>query len=102
MQQRSPARVMLKIFSHMFGEQNMSGVTAIHNALCEINARPRNVCLFVDVGDFSYRSAVNSHSNREWQGPTSQRLADLQRALRRRFRSVSEDQCHSVSRPDSY
>ena len=93
---------MLKIFSHMFREQNVPRITAIHDTLRDIDARPRNVCLVVDVGDFTYRSAVNSHSNREWQASASQRLADLQCALRRRFRTVSEDQGHSVSRRYSY
>src|SRR5207248_976118 len=97
MQERPPTGVMLKIFSHMFGEQNVSRITAIHDTLRDVDACPRNICFFVDVGDFTYRSAVNSHSNREWQRSASQRLADLQCALRRRFRTVSEDQGHSVS-----
>src|SRR6266403_3534292 len=102
MQQGPPARMMLKIFSDMFGEQNVSPITAIHNTLRDIDARPRNVYLLVDIGDFTDRSAVNPHSNREWQAPALQRLADLQCALRRRFRTVSEDQRHSVSRRYSY
>src|SRR2546421_4098723 len=67
MQERPPARVMLKIFSHMFGEQNMSRITTIHHTLRDIDARPSNVCMFVDIGYFTHRSAMNSHSDREWQ-----------------------------------
>ena len=58
---RTPLRVLFQIIGHMLGEQNVSGVAAIHHALRDVDARAGDVGLFVQIGDFIDRAAVNSH-----------------------------------------
>ena len=39
----------------------MARITAIHHPLCDVDAGARDVGLFVQIGDFVDRTAVNSH-----------------------------------------
>ena len=87
MQIRPPARILFQIFGDMFGKQNVSGVAAIHDPLRDIDASAGDVCLFVKIGDFVDRAAVNSHAHLKFR-MTLERLANFQRAQNRRFRSV--------------
>src|SRR5438874_8565642 len=63
MQQAPPVFVLLEIISHMFGDENVTGIPAIHHPLRDVDASPGNICLFVQVSDFIYRAAVNAHLN---------------------------------------
>jgi hypothetical protein len=67
MQIRPPASVMLEIVCHVPREKNMSGISAIHHALRDVNACAGNVGLFVQVGNFIYRATVDSHSHLKFQ-----------------------------------
>src|SRR4051812_42631152 len=85
MQERPPPRVMVKIVRYAFGQQNLSGVGAIHDALGDVYARARNVGLLVEIGDLSDRAAVNTHSDSKLR-MTFQRFADFDGTQNRRFR----------------
>ena len=41
----------------------MTGVPAIHDALRDVDSRAGNIGLFVQIGDFVNRTAVNSHAD---------------------------------------
>ena len=47
MQVRLPPRIMFKVFRDMFGEQNVTGVPAIHYALRDVDSRGRDIRLLV-------------------------------------------------------
>ena len=54
---------MLKILGDMFGEQNVTGIAAIHYPLGNIDARAGDIRLFVQIGDRIDRTTVDSHSH---------------------------------------
>ena len=43
MQVRLPVRVFLQIFSDVLREQNVSGIAAVHDPLCDIDAGASHV-----------------------------------------------------------
>ena len=47
----------------MPGEQDVTGVTAVHNALGHVDASAGDVRLFVKIDNFIDRAAVNSHAH---------------------------------------
>src|SRR6266699_5589224 len=65
MQQAPPVFVLLEIISHMFGDENVSGITAIHYSLRDVDPRACDVRLFVQVSDFIDRAAVNPHADKK-------------------------------------
>ena len=97
MKKRSPARIVLQIFRNMFGEKNVTGIAAIHHPLGDVDSRSSDVGLFVEVGNFVDRPAVNSHSNAKLR-MTLQCLADFQRAKSWRFRTVAKNKRATVAR----
>ena len=62
----------LKIFGDSFRQQDMTGVAAIHHALGEVDSRPGNIRLLIQVRDFINGSAVDAHTHRKL-GMTLQR-----------------------------
>ena len=44
---RTPARILFQVVGHMFGKKNVTGVAGVHDALGNVDARSRNVRLFV-------------------------------------------------------
>ena len=96
-QLRTPLRIVFQIFRDMFGEKNVPGIAAIHHPLRDVDARARDVGLFVEVGNFVDRAAMNSHADAKL-GMTLQCLADFQRAQNRRFRTVAKNQRATVAR----
>jgi hypothetical protein len=46
-QERTPPRMLFQILSDVLGEQNVSSVAAIHDALCNVDAGSSNVRLLV-------------------------------------------------------
>ena len=49
---RLPARILFQIIGDMFGEKNVSSIAAIHHPLGDVDSRPGDVCLLVQVSDF--------------------------------------------------
>jgi hypothetical protein len=88
--------VLLKILGGMFRDQDVSSISTVHYPLRDVDSGAGNVCILIHVDDLVYRSAVNSHSQLNvWTA--SQRLADLQRALHRRFRARPKHESHAVA-----
>ena len=96
MQKRTPLRVVLQVVGDTPGEKNVSGIAAIHHPLRDVDAGAGNVGLFVQVGDFIDRAAVNSHSHVKF-GMIFQCLADFQRAQHRRFRTGAKNERAAVA-----
>src|SRR5262249_43393480 len=84
-----PARIMLKIFRDMLREQNMTGISAIHHALCDVYPRASDIGLLVKIRDGVHMSAVNPHSNTKLR-MIFQFRRDFERAQHRRFGSRSK------------
>src|SRR5713226_5731372 len=85
-----------EIVCHAPREKNMSGISAIHHSLRDVNARTRDVRLVVQVGDFIYRAAVNSHADvKLWL--FLELLADFQRAQNWRFRTVAKNERATIA-----
>ena len=97
MQERPPPVVLFQIFRHMFGDEDVAGISTIHHPLCHVDSCSSDVLALVDVGHFIDRATVNSHAERDprmlFQGP-----GDFQGALRGRFRAVAKDQRHPIAR----
>src|SRR2546428_11647008 len=79
----------------------MSGVTAIHHPLTDIDCRSRHVYLVIDIKHLVDRAAVNSHPNLGVR-LTAQSLTDFQRATHRLFRAAEKEQHHAVPSGQAY
>ena len=94
-QPRRPLAILHQIIRHVLGEENVPGVTAIHHLLRHVNAGPGDVGASIHVGHLADRAAVNAHPHRKFR-VFPERFGDLQRATRRLFRAMIEDQRHSI------
>ena len=97
MQVRLPPGIGFKIFSGMFGKQNVAGITAIHYPLRHVDSGPGHVCPIVDILNQIDWAAMDSHPQLQLR-MILQRVCDLERALRRRFGAIAKNQRHSVPR----
>ena len=89
-QKRSPTVVLFQIFSHTFGDEDVTGITTIHHSLRQVDPGAGNVLPLVYVSHFADRTAVNPHSQGDprmfFQGSRN-----FQSALRRRFGICAEN-----------
>ena len=53
--------VHFQVFGYMLGEQNVTGITAIHHALRDVDSGAGDISLLVQVTDLIDRAAVNTH-----------------------------------------
>jgi len=67
MQTRSPTLVVLEIFSYMLRKQDVASVSAIHDALGDVNSGAGYVHAIVHIHDFIQEAAMDSHSDRDWR-----------------------------------
>src|SRR5438477_6453814 len=95
MQERSPPLVFFEVFSHMFGEENVPGVAAIHHSLRYVKTGAGEIGPFVYINHAANRTAVDSHPKLQAR-MFLEGTADLHRALRRRFWTSVKDQRHPV------
>ncbi len=95
-QVRLPMAVLRKIICQVLGQQDVSSIAAIDDALANIDAAPGHVDLIIHIGDLIDRSAMNSHAQVDI-GVLFQRLLDFQRAPDRLFRTAEENQRHPIS-----
>src|SRR5437773_8484073 len=84
MQVRLPVRVFLQIFSDVLREQNVSGIAAVHDPLCHIDARASHVRFSGCVDDSADGPAVYAHSQLKFR-MLLERAAYFQRTFNRRF-----------------
>ena len=61
MQVRLPVAIVGQILGQTFGYKNVSCVTAIHHALADVDCRPSNIHLVIDINHLIDRATVNSH-----------------------------------------
>ena len=96
MQERSPPVVLFQIFSHTFGDEDVTGITTIHHSLRQVDPGAGNVLPLVYVSHFADRTAVNPHSQGDprmfFQGSRN-----FQSALRRRFGICPENKRHPIA-----
>jgi hypothetical protein len=98
-----PLPVLGLIFRYMPGQKNMPGIAAIHDALCHVDPRSRDVRLVINIGDLIHWAAVHSHPQLDMR-MLLQRFADLERTSHWFFRTVEEKERHPVSAwyPDQF
>src|SRR5207248_324143 len=91
-----PMAVLFQVLGHMFRDEDMPGITAIHHSLGEVDSGTRYVGATTYVHHAAVRSAVHTPPQLELR-VFPRGTTDLQRAFHRRFRSVVENQRHAVS-----
>ena len=96
MQVRLPVRVFLEIFSDMLRQQDVSGIAAVHDPLCDIDASASHVRFSGCVDDAANRSTVYAHSELKF-GMLLESAADFQRAFGWRFRIIIKNQRDAVA-----
>jgi hypothetical protein len=92
-------RVFLEIFSNMLREQNVSGITAVHDPLRDIDAGASHVRFSSCVDDPTHWSTVYAHSQLKFR-MLLEGAAYFQRAFNRRFRAMIKNQRDAVARRD--
>jgi hypothetical protein len=95
-QVRPPLRILLEIVRDTFGEQDVSGIAAIHDALRHIDSDTRDIGLFVQIGDLVNRAAMDSHAHLQFR-MALEGLANFQRAENRRFQAVAEHERTTIT-----
>ena len=63
MQMGTPLTILFQVVSHMFGQQNVSGIPAIHHSLRQVNSRPGYIGAIIHIGNAAYRTAMDSHAH---------------------------------------
>jgi len=80
-------------------KQNVSGISAIHHPLGDIDPGSGNVCALIHIGNLVHRPTVNAHPNLQAR-IVFERAADLYRTLRRFLRALVKHQRHAVAGGD--
>ena len=80
----------------MFGDKDVSGVPASHDPLRHVETGAREIGMTIHIDHPAYRAAVNAHAKLQTRMLLA-RATDLDRALRRRFRTGVEDERHAVA-----
>jgi hypothetical protein len=96
MQVRLPVRVFLEIFSDVLREQDVSGIAAVHDPLCHIDAGASYVRFSGCVDDPTHGSTVYAHSQLNLR-ILLESTAYFQRAFNRRLRAMIKNQRDAVA-----
>src|SRR5260370_42665336 len=59
MQERAPSRILFQVIRDALGKKNVTGISAIHYSLGDIDSSALEVGLLVQVSDLVDRPAVN-------------------------------------------
>ena len=79
-----PTTLLCEIVRHAFTNEDVTGISAIHHSLRDIDSYTGNIVALVCVLDVMDRAAVDSHPYRQtWL--RAQSMADLQGAFDRLF-----------------
>ena len=57
-----PVAVLLQILRHVFGDEDVAGITTIHDPLCNVDSCSGYVCAATYVDYAADRSAMDSHA----------------------------------------
>jgi hypothetical protein len=79
----------------------VSGVSAIHDALRNVDTATSNVAVGIDVRNPIDRAGMNAHSQLNL-GIVAQSPAQLQCAANRSFGIAKENKCHAVPSWEAY
>ena len=87
---------MFEILGDVFGNQNVTGIAAIHYSLRQVNSRSGDIRSIVKVSNHIDWAAMNSHP--QWQLRIFLHcVCDLEGALRRRFGAIAKNQRNAVA-----
>jgi hypothetical protein len=84
MQAGPPLPKLRQVFCDALRKQDVTGIAAIHYALCDVDPGAGNVTALVDIFHLTHRAAVNPHPHTK-AGLPAQGPIDLQRAFYWRF-----------------
>ena len=94
-QMRLPMSVLFEIFGDMFGQQDVTGVAAVHYSLRHVDSSPGDIRPLVDINNSADRTAVYAHAQPQfWM--FLERPADLERA------TGASGLCHAVAGRNFY
>src|SRR5437763_2881645 len=93
---RPATLVLFQIVGHMLGEQNVTGITAIHYPLRDVDSGSGDIRLLIEITDFIDRAAVNPHAHPQF-GMTFEFPANFDRTEDRRFGAGAENERAAVS-----
>src|SRR5207237_6179918 len=96
MQMWPPSSVLLEIFRDSLRQQDMTGITTIHQSLGDINPDPGRIDTVVDVGHRAHWPAVHAHPDRQI-AVVPQNPADFHGTLDRLLWTVIKNERHSVA-----
>src|SRR5262245_65361174 len=96
MQVRLPVRVFLEIFRDVLRQQNVSGIAAVHDSLCDIDASASHIRFSCCVDDPTDRSTVYAHPQLQFR-ILLKCAAYFQRAFCRRFGIIIENERDAVA-----
>src|SRR4029077_1647096 len=96
MQARLPVAVLLKVFRHMPGEEDVTSIAAVHHSLRDIDAGASNVGLLIKIADLINWPAMNAHADVQF-GMAFQRLSNFYCAQDWRFRTGAKDERTAIS-----
>jgi hypothetical protein len=89
-------RVFLEIFSDVLREQDVSGIAAVHDPLCDIDAGASHVRFSGCVDDSTHGATVYAHSQLNFR-MLLENAAYFQRAFNRRFWAMIKNQRDAVA-----
>src|SRR6266487_5580251 len=88
--------VFFQIFGDVLGDKNVSGISASHHPLRDVEAGASEISVTVHIDDAAHRAAVHAHPKfKAWM--LLARPADLNRRLRGRFLTCVENERHAVA-----
>ncbi len=96
-QMRGPARDRGQIVGDAFREQNVTGVTKIHDALRDVDPGAGDVRVFVQIDNAIHRAAVNAHAHLNLR-TTLQGRRNFRSAFDHRLRIGEKNERHSIAR----
>src|SRR6266568_928739 len=91
-----PMAVLFQVLGHMFRDQDMPGITAIHHPLRDVDSGTRNVGATTYVHHATDRPALNSHAHLQPRMFACS-AADLERAFHWSFRRYAEIPPHAFT-----
>ena|SRR6266513_206493 len=92
--------IMLQIVGHMFRQEDMPGIPAIHDTLREVYSCSGDICFVINIGDLVDGATVNSHPYLNlWR--LFERFANFERTSHRFFRAAKKKQRHPITGRDA-
>src|SRR6202008_2839397 len=91
-----PSPEMFQIISHVFRQQDVPRIAAIHDSLGHVDSGAGDVGAATDIDYFADRPAVNTHPYQNLR-VRFEFLPDFERAPRWFLRTIAKDQRHSIA-----